>query len=451
VLSLLAFIVVLSVLILVHEFGHFFAAKAVGILAPRFSLGLGPRLWGFRVGETEFVLSAIPLGGYVKMAGMEDDEAAEALEGGAGADPAAPAAPPVDPSRTFDAKPLWARTLVISAGVIMNMLFAFAAYTAVAAIYGVPDYALTRLHVDPALRGDIAPEARKVPEGAEIVSVGGRAVATRGDLYRALDDAPPGPLAVGLKGGAAVTVSLADEGAGKDLYAALEPYVVPVLDELTPGMPAAKAGLLPGDRLVSVDGRPIAWFHEMVAVVERSAGKPLRIVAQRDGRPLTFTVTPVAQTADGVTVGKIGAGPEGPTKISRRVGFGEAVSVGGQATVNTTVAIVQILGKMVRGTESARNMGGLLTIAQASGSAAKMGMEGFLLFLALFSVNLAVFNLLPIPVLDGGHLMFLAVEAVRGRPLSLEARIRLSHVGLFLVVALVVWANANDILRQFGI
>ncbi|HET6762729.1 MAG TPA: site-2 protease family protein, partial [Longimicrobiaceae bacterium] len=129
-LTILSLIVTLSVLILIHEFGHFFAAKAVGIYAPRFSLGLGPRVAGFRVGETEFVLSAIPLGGYVKMAGMEGDEASEALEGGEAQDA------PVDPSRSFDAKPIWARTLVISAGVIMNLIFAFVVFTGLSMWYG---------------------------------------------------------------------------------------------------------------------------------------------------------------------------------------------------------------------------------------------------------------------------------------------------------------------------
>lgn len=446
-LTLVAFLVVLSVLILVHEFGHFFAAKAVGILAPRFSLGLGPRVWGFRVGETEFVLSAIPLGGYVKMAGMEDDEAAEALEGGADG---AAAAPAVDPSRTFDAKPLWARTLVISAGVIMNMLFAFLAYTTVAAVYGVPDYELERVRADPSVTGAIAAEAAKIPAGSLITAVNGTPVATRGGLYEALREAPAGPVRLDLRGGAPVTLQLPEDG-GADLVQALQPYVAPVLNELVPNRPAAKAGLLPGDRIVALDGRPVQWWHEVVDVIQRSSGKPVRVDVDRKGKAMSFTVTPVAETSDGATVGKIGAGSLPGVERTREVGVLEAFGVGAQATVDTTKEILSVLGRMIRGTESARNMGGLLTIAQASGSAAAMGMEGFLLFLALFSVNLAVFNLLPIPVLDGGHLLFLAIEAVRGRPLSLEARVRLSHVGLFLVVALVVWANANDILRTFGI
>ncbi|HVG45364.1 MAG TPA: site-2 protease family protein, partial [Longimicrobium sp.] len=182
VVSLIA---TLSILILVHEFGHFFAAKLVGIQVPRFSLGFGKRLAGFHWGETEFVLSAIPLGGYVKMAGMEDDEAAEALEGGG------PAPEAVDPERTFDSKPIWARTLVISAGVIMNLLFAFLVFTGLSLALGETLLPITRVSVPPAER--LVGGARAlavVPDGATVSAVEGRPVHTWQDLVREIAGAP---------------------------------------------------------------------------------------------------------------------------------------------------------------------------------------------------------------------------------------------------------------------
>jgi regulator of sigma E protease len=353
VLTLIAFLIVISVLILVHEFGHFLAAKSVDIQVPRFSLGLGPRVAGFTRGETEYVLSAIPLGGYVKMAGMEDDEAAEALEGGG--DPVE-----VDPERTFDSKPLWARAWVISAGVIFNMIFAVLVFIALGLAYGEPTLA-------------------------------------------------PPTLEIG---------------------------------QVLPGQPAAAAGLREGDRIVSAGGRAVGSWEEFVEVVKAHPGRPLALEVRRGGEPVALTVTPRVEGGEG----KIGAGPV-EVVTHRPLGAGEAVAYGFQRTWQTTELIVGVLGRLVTGQESLRSLGGPLTIGQVSGQAARLGLETFLGFMAIFSVNLAVFNLLPIPILDGGHLLFLGIEAVRGRALSLEYRIRLSQIGMLFVIALMIWALTNDVLR----
>jgi regulator of sigma E protease len=440
-------IVALSVLIFVHELGHFLAAKGVGIQVPRFSLGFGRKLAGFRWGETEFVVSAIPLGGYVKMAGMEDDEGgAEVLEGG-------PADDPIDPERTFDRKPLWARTLVISAGVVMNLLFAWLVFSVTALFYGEKDVTETRVSVTPQFPAKAAPQLAGIPEGARLVSVAGRPVHRWDDVREALDRAPAGPVELRFANAPPVTLNLPkpDEERAKAL-AGFGVYVAPVIGRVEGGSRASRAGLQVGDRVLTADGAPVRSWQELVNAIRGHPAKPLALTVDRAGRHVAVTVTPESvkdQDPEGnaATIGRIGAGPEEPVGVDRPVGPVRAVVKGAQATWMTAQLIADILKRLMTGQLSARNMGGIISIGQASGETAQLGFDYWLSFLAGFSVNLAILNLLPIPILDGGHLMFLLFEAVRGRPLSVEARIRLSQVGLVIVVALMIWANGNDVVR----
>jgi regulator of sigma E protease len=447
VLTIISTIAGLSILILVHELGHFLAAKAVGIQVPRFSLGFGKRLAGFQWGETEFVLSAIPLGGYVKMAGMEDDEAAQALEG------AAPPAEEVDPARTFDAKPIWARTLVISAGVIMNLLFAFLVFTALSLGWGETLHPITRVSIPPAAQLTGAARALSViPDGATVAAVGDRPVRTWEDMLGELASAPAGPVRLTFADAPPATLALpAAEDARAELLGGLLPYREPRLGDVQGGSPAARAGLRAGDRVVRAAGAPVATWAQLVDAIRAHPARPLALVVDRGGRELAVTVTPNAvkgrdPKGKRVTVGQVGAAPQVP-QVHRRVGVVESVGLGARQTWGSAVYIGGVLKQLLTGQLSPRNMGGLLSIGEASGETASQGFDVWLKFLALFSVNLAVLNLLPIPILDGGHLMFLAFEAVRGRPLSVEARIRLSQVGLVIVVALMIWANGNDVVR----
>lgn len=438
-LTILATLIALSVLILVHEFGHFFAAKSVDIAAPRFSLGLGPRVAGFKWGETDFVISAIPLGGYVKMAGMEDDEGMEVLEGGADV-------PPVDPSRTFDAKPIWARTWVISAGVLMNLLFALLANIVLGFAQGEPYVSEGRLAPMPELGGSAA-QVAQVPFGARVQSVGGERVTNYTDMRDALRRAPEGPVSLGLQGQPAVQLRLPAPGESRDsVIAALAPLSEPVIGQLVPDQPAAAAGLRPGDRIERVNGQAVGTWDQVVEMVRASPGKPLALEVRRNEREERLVLTPRAEREGEATVGKIGA--SGLPQIAyRKLGFGGAVAQGFADTRDMITLLLTTLRDLFTGALSPRNLGGLLAIGEASGQSAEEGPWTFLAFLAFLSVNLAVLNLLPIPILDGGHLMFLAIEAARGRPLSLEARIRLSHVGLIIVVGLMLWANGNDVVR----
>jgi regulator of sigma E protease len=450
-MTILATVVVLGVLIFVHELGHFWAAKAVGVEVQRFSIGLGPKLFGFRRGETEYVLSVVPLGGYVKMGGM-DDEVMERIEGGT--------VPERVPSpRDFDRKPIWARTLVISAGVIMNMIFAFAVYSFVAARWGIPEYASTRVGTVVAESLPPGTEAlTALDPGSRVVRVGGQPVENWGEVVSGLYTAR-GSVTVEVVEGRTLSVTIqapADEPARRELAGALQPWIEPGVGALIPGMPAEAAGLEVGDRIVSVAGVPVESWWDMQREIERRPGQRVEITLSREGRELTRAVnvaTEEVERGDGVVVvGRIGVNQPNAEMTYVPASLGEALVHGYRETVAVTALILGFLKDLVTGGISPRSVGSIVTIGEASGQAAQAGFEVFLRFMALFSVNLAVLNLLPIPVLDGGHLLFLGIEAVRGgRGLTPAQRLAWSNVGLIIIVGIMLWALSNDFLRLVGL
>jgi regulator of sigma E protease len=447
-MTILSTLVVLSILILVHELGHFWAAKSVDIEVRRFSLGMGPRVAGFRRGETEFVLAALPIGGYVSMAGMEDDETA-VLEGGAAPREASP--------RDFDSKPLWARAWVVSAGVLMNFLFAFLVFALLGVVYGERINPLDRIAAPvPEQLAPGAAELLRVPEGSRVVTVAGRPVANWSEVVEALQGAPAGPVQMTFADAPPVTLQMpAADSARIALIGGILPVTPPVIGYMEPGRPAAQGGLRPGDVIVAVGGEAVGSWQQFVRLVRGSPDTPLRLQVERGGERLALTLTPTVEnerTPGGqeIAVGRIGALPQPPVAY-RPLGVGAAVVRGAEQTWGISATIVRFVGSLLSGGESPRSVGSILTVGELSGQTARMGAESFLGFLAMFSLNLAILNLLPIPVLDGGHLLFMGIEAVRGRPLSVEQRMRLSQVGLFVIVGIMVWAMTNDVLRAFGI
>jgi regulator of sigma E protease len=451
-MTILATIIVLGVLIFVHELGHFFAAKAVGVEVQRFSIGLGPRLLGFRRGETEYVLAAIPLGGYVKMGGMED-EVMNRIEGGPLGGERLPSA------RDFDAKPLWARAFVISAGVIMNMLFAFLVYTAVFGIWGIPELESTRIGL---VRSAMLPPGTEalaqLPVGASVVRIGPEAVRTWGDVTDALTNAPAGPTDIVTSApDATVRVQLPEQPQQRRaMVESLRAWLDPAVGAVNPASPAERGGLETGDRILAVDGAPVSSWDDFVEKIQSQPGRRVELLLEREGGQLTRAVTPAAElevdpaTGETRVVGKIGIYPAVGAITYQRIGAVDAVRYGATETWGTVTLIVGFLGDLFTGDVSPRSVGSIVTIGQTSGEAAEAGMFQFLRFIALFSVNLAVLNLLPIPVLDGGHLLFLGIEAVRGRALSVEQRLRWSNVGFLIVMGIMLWALSNDFMRLFG-
>lgn len=455
-MTLLATIVLLGVLIFVHELGHFGAAKAVGIGVERFSIGFGPRIWGFQRGQTEYVLCAIPLGGYVRMQGM-DDELAQKLEGGTNADGGgADELPPPEPGPgDFDGKPIWARTFVISAGVLMNMLFALVVFSATVWIWGTPELAVTRVaSVDD---GRLPPgaEALAVLEpGSKITQVGDASPETWEQIGRAIAEAPPGTLRLVADDPSAVfEIDLSEDQAERAaLFRALAPWFDPVVSRVESGGPAEGGGLRAGDRITSVAGVPVPTWTDLVREVGDRPGERVQLGVRRGDEDLTRVVRvgEVRGAERGERVGRLGIYRAPDETLTVPVPAGEAAARGFGQTVTWTAAIVQFLGNLFTGDVSLRSVGSIGTIAAESGRAAREGPRDYLYFMAFFSVNLAILNLLPIPVLDGGHLVFLAIEAIRGRRLSVKQRLRWSQVGLVVLLLIMVLALGNDLLRWLG-
>jgi len=445
-------VVVLGVLIFVHELGHFLAAKAAGIQVLRFSLGIGPairRLTWIR-GETEYSISWLPLGGYVKMASAEEAAASEALEGG-------PTLQPVDPQRVFEAKPVWMRMIVILAGVTMNLLFAWVLYSVLEYKSGRPIDPTTTIGqvvVDSLPPG--AESLRDLPVGARITAVGGKSVATWNEILVALASAPGDQVAVQLDDGterlAAVPASASKDR--KRLAASVLPFLAPVIGQVLPDRPAERAGLMVGDTVKAVNGAPIRQWYDFLTTVRGQAGVPLVLTVGRQGQRIEIPVTPEGDTEvlpDGTKrqVGRIGVGVAFDYKTEPYT-LGEAILAGGSRTVLASTDIVGMVRGLLSGQVDRKNLGGPILIAQAAAQSARLGLDVFLGFLAFVSVNLAVLNMLPIPVLDGGQFLFLLAEGIFRRPLSLRLREGLTMVGLVLIVLLMVLAFSNDIRRLIG-
>lgn len=447
-LTLVAFGVMVGVLIFVHELGHFLAAKGLGVQVHRFSLGFGKSLVSVRRGETEYVIAAIPLGGYVKMAGLED-EAMEKLEG--------PAADPVDPARAFDRKPIWVRLVILSAGVTMNVLLAFVVFAGRAMTIGLPANASTTIDsVHTELLPAQASALASLRPGDQVIRINGDTIRNWGDLERQLQEGPS-PARIEVAGGtAAVVVPIGELGSTTrdSVTVSLGPRVPPRLGVLIPGMPGYRAGLQPKDLVIRVNGDTVRWWSDVTKRIKSSPGKSMDIEVLRGTTTAHVTVVPeLLVDSAGKSIqryGQIGVYPD-PPMVHIRESFTRSL---GDAAENTAGGILQVLSvvkQLVLGHASlTKTLSGPLEIASVSGQAARLGFDWFLGILTSFSLTLAVLNFLPIPILDGGQVMFVLAEAVRRKPLSLNVRLRLSQVGFVLLMCLMLFAIVNGAFKFFG-
>ncbi len=446
VLVVVRFVIVIGILILVHELGHFFVARWTGVGVERFSIGFGPVLLRWRGTETEYVLSAIPMGGYVKMVGEENP-----LEGGGG--------PVYDSAKAFALKPLWARFLIVFAGPAMNLVLAAVIFAVVLATLGRA--------VWPATVGKVADNSPAASAGLRtgdtIVGVNGRLVAYWEDLDRALARSAGRPLELRVRhDGAESTMTVTprlrsvpdpvfrepreswDIGAG--------PQLLPMITSVGPRSPAERAGLKPGDVVLMVAGQPLYTHEDLLEAIRTRPGQSFELTIERDGKQLTMTVTPEPvkerlPTGEEVTVGKIQAGLA--PKAVRFEPYGP-LTAAWQGTVKTwemTVLTAKGLWKLVSRQIDLSNIGGPIQIATETTRQANDGLVSVAVFVALISVNLGVLNLLPIPMLDGGHLLFFVIEAVLGRPLSLRKREVAQQVGFVLLMVIMFFALYNDLTR----
>lgn len=461
-LAYIAPIVVFGLVIFVHELGHFIAAKLVGVYAPRFSIGFGPALFRKRHGETEYVLAALPLGGYVRMASRHDAETAF-IEGGneetgalkpddPGYDPEAmiPFGPkPVPESRWFESKSLAARLFIMIAGVTMNILLAFIVLTTLGMKYGgvvIGTRVVGAVHL-PAN----APSLAALQPGDTIVAVNGAAVRNWIEVRDRIDATPAGTLTITTNRGTVnVPVGGKNHPSASGVGASIDFFIPAVLGDVLPGSAAVRGGLRAGDSIVSIDHLPVQSWSQLQERVTPSAGKELPFEIRRGGRRLTFTVKPEATPQkDPVTkvmgsVGKIGAMPVDFTS-RQPLGVGDAVREGARQTWLTATKIVDVVHGLLTREVSVRQLGGPIAITRASVAAAESGLESLFLLIAILSVNVAVLNLLPIPILDGGQILINVAESVKGSPFSARTREYILRFGLVAILLIFAMSTFNDV------
>ena len=449
VITILSFLVVLGVLIFVHEAGHFMAAKWAGIYVHRFSLGLGsPIRWlTFQRGETEYSVSWLPLGGYVKMASREEEATSAALEG-----PGSDA--PVPPDRVFEAKPVWKRMIVILAGVTMNFLFAYLVYAGLAIRNGRQVLEETRVGavVDSLIPAG-AEALRSLRPGDRIASIAGMPVTSWNDVMGQLQNAPGDVIPMTLDDGRTLELSVHSDALRERLYVsqAIQPWRPAVVDSVGPNTAASRAGLQPGDSLLALDGQPITQWQDFQNLVQQRPKQPVTMLVARGGQQVELrTTTDTAVVPAGGdstrTIGFLGIGGRLDVR-TEEYSLGQALAAGWRQTAESSTQIFRTVRGLFSGRVAGRELGGPILIGQLAGQATRLGIDALLGFMALISVNLAILNLLPIPVLDGGQFLFLLAEGVLRRPLSLKLRERLTAVGLVLILLLMVFAFSNDIRR----
>ena len=452
ILSIGAFVVTIGILVSFHEYGHFFAARRLGFKVLRFSVGFGKPLlrWKGRTRSsaatgvsqsesTEYWISSIPLGGYVKL--LDEREGPVPAE---------------ERHMAFNRRPIPHRIAVLAAGPGFNFLFAILAYWLMF-VTGVPSLK--------AFVGEITPGSTAETAGLaaydEILTVGGQPTSTWEEATLAILDQMlgDGRIDMTVKGddGQARNVELDVRGRESELT---EPEALwsglgfapgalpPVIGDVVAGAPAERAGFRRGDRLIRAGGEAVRDWGAWVEYVRARPGEAVSVLVQRDGRERVVELAIGSVEQDGVVIGRIGAGPD--LYVERRYGLVESLPMGASKTWDMSALTVRMLGRMVVGDVSVRNLSGPLSIAAFAGDSARTGFAAFVNFLAIVSISLGILNLLPVPLLDGGQIVYQLVEWVKGSPLSERSMLVGQQFGLFLLFVLMSFAFYNDLSRIFG-
>jgi regulator of sigma E protease len=431
-ISVVSMAVVLGFMILIHELGHFIAAKGFGVRVNVFSIGFGKRLLGFRRGETDYRISALPLGGYVKMAGENP------LESRTGA------------PDEFMSHPRWQRFVIAIAGPAMNILLAVGLLTVVYMLH----YERPEFFDDPAVIGRVAPDTpvakAGIEEGDRIVRVDGQNNPTWEDVLLKMMISPKQPLDLAVQRGNQIyEKQVAPDAKGGDDFTTLgwEPQQTPVVTNLLPNMPAGKAGIKVNDRILAINDTPVHSVSAIIPYLQQNGTKPVDLTISRDGQQLHFNMTPVLQEEGAQKSYRLGFGIAGATRPDK-LGFPKAFSLSLQENKRYSLLIVELVKKMVERKVSIKQMEGPIGIGRATGEAAQQpGWTPLLGLTAMISLNLGIFNLLPIPILDGGVILLLLIESVIRRDISVKIKERIyqtAFVFLILFAAVVIY---NDVMK----
>jgi regulator of sigma E protease len=448
------FVVAVSLLVTVHEFGHFWVARRLGFKVLRFSVGFGRPLWRWSAGpdQTEYVLAAIPLGGYVKL--LDEREGP---------------VPAHDLARSFTRKPPWQRIVVLLAGPGFNILFAILVLWGMFWINGETEI---RPLVGEVVKDSVA-ERAGLRSGDEITAINGAPVAGQRDVVFGLLDAMSGQgqavLAVRSSSGHAQTDTLSVTNSAErrrltepsELFKGLgfefwEPTVPAVLGKVVADGPAARAGLKTGDEITAINGEPVRNFHDVIGRIAGRPGESITVTYQRDGKEHNARVTVASEHVEGRLVGRIrvmtASSVRIPDSLLRHTDLGPLAALGravGEAE-NMTALQARLFWRMLLGQVSLKNLSGPLSIAEYAGDSAQAGVAPFLGFLVLISLSLGFLNLLPVPILDGGQIVFQLAEWLKGKPLSERTQVLGQQVGIALLVVLMGVALFNDIARQLN-
>ncbi|MCP3953411.1 MAG: RIP metalloprotease RseP [Desulfobacterales bacterium] len=451
-ISLISLVVVLGVLIFVHEAGHFLVARFFGVGVEKFSLGFGPRIFGKTVGRTDYRISAIPLGGFVKMVGEDPDSEL----------------PPEDLPVSFTHKNVYKRMAIVAAGPVFNLLLAVFIFLVFFAIVGIEDIRSVVKSVTPD-----SPAARAGFQFDDrIVAINAQDTESWYDIKKAVAASNGARLMFTVeRDGELLDIEtvpemqtgrdiLGDEIEYYDVGLSGLPVIEAIIGEVSTGFPAERAGLKKGDRIVAINGIPVHNWEEMRKEISASGGNRLRLKIQRGSDVFPAEIVPELTVQKDRTGNKverylIGISTSGisiPEELRLRKRLSPAAAFTESIKQTWFVVDVTLRGiiKMINGSISRDYLGGPIMIAQMAGQQAKAGIGKLIQFIAFISINLAILNFLPIPILDGGHLMFFAIEAVRGRPVSIRVREIAQQAGMFILLLLMVFVFYNDIARIFS-